>query len=112
MLQACPFPSSAPESPMASTPPSQPGTDAPPPGDPGERRGRWVALVTGAISVLVAVLYLLMIVVLDSRGPLQPPPPEALGAISPTGAAPAAPAGFGGAGATAGPSLAGAPPPG
>lgn len=51
-------------------------TGSPP---PGSRRGRWVAIVTGAISVLVAVLYLLLIVVLDSRGPLQPPPPEALG---------------------------------
>jgi hypothetical protein len=46
------------------------------------RRARWVALVTGGISILVAVLYLLMIVLLDSRGPLQPPPPEALGLTS------------------------------
>lgn len=43
------------------------------------RRGRWVAIITGAISVLVGVLYLAMIVLLDARGPLQPPPPEALG---------------------------------
>jgi hypothetical protein len=42
-----------------------------------------VAVVTGAISVLVGLLYLLMIAVLDSRGPLQPPPPEALGLASP-----------------------------
>ena len=41
-------------------------------------RGRWVAIVTGAISILIGVLYLAVIVVLDSRGPLQPPPPEAL----------------------------------
>lgn len=47
------------------------------------RRGRWVAIVTGAISVLVGLLYLLMIVLLDSRGPLRPPPPEALGLASP-----------------------------
>jgi hypothetical protein len=40
--------------------------------------GRWVAIITGAISILIGVLYLAMIVVLDSRGPLQPPPPEAL----------------------------------
>ncbi|MGB5136496.1 MAG: hypothetical protein WBN89_15130 [Prochlorococcaceae cyanobacterium] len=51
---------------------------------PQQRRGRWVAIVTGAISVLVGVLYLLMIVVLDSRGSLQPPPPEALG-LAPAG---------------------------
>lgn len=42
-------------------------------------RGRWVALVTGALSVLIGVAYLVLITVLDSRGPLQPPPPEALG---------------------------------
>lgn len=41
-------------------------------------RGRWVAIITGAISILIGVLYLALIVVLDSRGPLQPPPPEAL----------------------------------
>ena len=42
-------------------------------------RGRWVAIVTGALSILIGVLYLALILVLDSRGPLQPPPPEALG---------------------------------
>lgn len=51
-------------------------------GQSSERRGRWVAIVTGAISVLVAVLYLILIAVLDSRGPLLPPPPEALGQVS------------------------------
>ena len=42
-------------------------------------RGRWVAIVTGAISIAIAVAYLALITVLDARGPLQPPPPEALG---------------------------------
>lgn len=56
----------------------------PPPTGSGQRRGRWVAIITGAISVLVGLLYLLLIVVLDSRGPLQPPPPEALG-LAPAG---------------------------
>ena len=42
-------------------------------------RGRWVAIVTGAISILIAAAYLLLITVLDARGPLLPPPPEALG---------------------------------
>lgn len=51
--------------------------------EPAGRRGRWVAIVTGAISVLIGVLYLGLILVLDSRGPLQPPPPEALGWLSP-----------------------------
>ncbi|MFO8236968.1 MAG: hypothetical protein R6U00_01680 [Prochlorococcaceae cyanobacterium] len=76
-------------------------SDTPPPSAPGQRRGRWVAIVTGAISVLVGLLYLLLIVVLDSRGPLQPPPPEALG----LSAAPA----VGGAGD---PAASEAPPPG
>ena len=49
-------------------------------------RGRWVAIVTGAISILIGVLYLALIVVLDSRGPLPPPPPEAL-SDAPAGAA-------------------------
>ena len=46
---------------------------------PPDRRGRWVAIVTGAMSVAIAVAYLLLITVLDARGPLLPPPPEALG---------------------------------
>ncbi len=43
--------------------------------------GRWVALITGFISVAIGLLYLLMITVLDSRGPMLPPPPEALGVV-------------------------------
>jgi hypothetical protein len=46
-------------------------------------RGRWVAIVTGAISIAIAVAYLALITVLDARGPLQPPPPEALGLTVP-----------------------------
>jgi hypothetical protein len=42
------------------------------------QRGRWVAIVTGAISIAIAVAYLALITVLDARGPLLPPPPEAL----------------------------------
>ena len=42
------------------------------------KRGRWVAIVTGTMSVLIGVLYLGLITVLDSRGPMRPPPPEAL----------------------------------
>ena len=51
----------------------------PPNPSQGQGRGRWVAIVTGALSVLIAVAYLVLITVLDSRGPLLPPPPEALG---------------------------------
>ena len=42
--------------------------------------GKWVALITGAFSILIGFLYLLLITILDSRGPMMPPPPEAFGA--------------------------------
>jgi hypothetical protein len=45
-------------------------------------RGRWVALITGGLSILIAIAYLALITVLDSRGPLLPPPPEALAGLS------------------------------
>lgn len=45
---------------------------------PGQKRGRWVAIITGILSVLIGVAYLALITVLDSRGPMRPPPPEAL----------------------------------
>ena len=51
-------------------------------------RGRWVAVITGAISIVIAVAYLALITVLDARGPLLPPPPEALG-LAGSSAAPA-----------------------
>lgn len=55
---------------------------------PASRRGRWLAIVTGGLSILIGVLYLVLIAVLDSRGPLQPPPPEAFAALkAPAGAA-------------------------
>ena len=41
---------------------------------------RWVAIVTGAFSIAIAVVYLILITVLD-RGPMLPPPPEALGVV-------------------------------
>lgn len=43
-----------------------------------QKRARRTAIVTGALSIAIGVLYLLMISVLDVRGPLRPPPPEAL----------------------------------
>jgi hypothetical protein len=54
-----------------------------------------VAIITGALSILVAVLYLGFVTLLDSRGPLRPPPPEAYGGAltAPAGAAAAVPAG-------------------
>jgi len=55
-----------------------------------QTRGRWVAIVTGAISIAIAVAYLVLITVLDARGPLLPPPPEALGLTAPSSAPAAA----------------------
>ena len=43
--------------------------------------GHWIALVTGAFSIFIGLLYLLMITILDFRGPMLPPPPEALGVL-------------------------------
>ena len=37
---------------------------------PTSSRGRWVAIVTGALSVAIGVIYLVLITVLDSRGPM------------------------------------------
>ena len=45
-------------------------------------RGRWIAIITGAFSVFIGVIYLLMITILDLRGgEMKPPPPEAFGVV-------------------------------
>ena len=49
---------------------------------PSNPRGRWVAIVTGALSILIGVAYLALVTVLDRPGPLLPPPLEALGAAA------------------------------
>ena len=97
---------------MSDDPSPQPAPEKEPvpvqPAGPNPR-GRWVAIVTGALSVLIGVLYLVLITVLDSRGPLLPPPPEALGiavqaaAGPPAGQPAGAAAGDPGAAATAPP---------
>ena len=46
-----------------------------------QTKGRLLAIVTGAFSILIALAYLVLITVLDSRGPMLPPPQEALGAV-------------------------------
>ena len=71
--------------------PAQPTPVAPStfPTKPDDRRGRWVAILTGALSILIGVVYLVLITVLDARGPMQPPPPEALGlAVAPSASLP------------------------
>ena len=44
-------------------------------------RSRWIAIITGALSVGIGLIYLLLITALDARGPMLPPPPEALGVV-------------------------------
>ncbi|GAB4215199.1 MAG: hypothetical protein OHK0012_14800 [Synechococcales cyanobacterium] len=41
-------------------------------------RGRWVAILTGAISLALAVGYLLLVQLLDFRGEFLPAPVEGL----------------------------------
>ena len=43
--------------------------------------GKVVAIITGAISIFVAVAYLVLVQILDFRGEMLPPPPEALGML-------------------------------
>ena len=45
-------------------------------------RKRFLAIVTCVISVLIGILYLVLITILDARGPMMPPPPEAFGAVA------------------------------
>ncbi len=42
---------------------------------------KWVAIITTVFSVAIGVVYLILITILDSRGPMNPPPPEALGVV-------------------------------
>ena len=49
--------------------------------DKSQIKGRWLSIITGAFSILIGILYLILITVLDSRGPMLPPPPEALGQV-------------------------------
>ena len=44
--------------------------------------GKWIAIITGSFSIIIGFLYLLLITILDSRGPMMPPPPEAFGAVA------------------------------
>ena len=45
----------------------------------GLAKGQGMALVTGGISLVFGFAYLALVVLLDRSGPMQPPPPEALG---------------------------------
>ena len=48
-------------------------------------KGRWVALITGIFSIAIGLIYLLLITLLDSRGPMIPPPVEAFGVVEALG---------------------------
>ncbi len=37
-------------------------------------RKKWVAVVTGAVSVAIALAYLILVTILDSRGEMIPAP--------------------------------------
>ena len=49
--------------------------------DKSQSKGRLLALITGVFSIVIGVIYLVLITVLDSRGPMRPPPLEALGQV-------------------------------
>ena len=38
------------------------------------KRGKVVAIITGAISIFLAVIYLILVLLLDSRGEMVPAP--------------------------------------
>ncbi len=42
-------------------------------------RGKIVAITTGIFSILIGIIYLVLITILDARGQMLPPPPEAFG---------------------------------
>ena len=46
------------------------------------KRGKFVAIITGIFSIIIGILYLTLITILDARGPMLPPPPEALGLVA------------------------------
>ncbi len=41
-----------------------------------------IAIIACFLSVLVGVIYLAITIILDSRGPILPPPPEAFGEVA------------------------------
>ena len=49
--------------------------------DKSQVKGRLLALITGAFSIAIGIIYLILITVLDSHGPMRPPPLEALGQV-------------------------------
>jgi hypothetical protein len=71
--------------PAATTEAADPSTSAVPAAQPAPEapvliKGQGTAIITGAVSILFGVAYLVLVQLLDSRGgELLPPPPEAFG---------------------------------
>ncbi|CAI7745484.1 unnamed protein product [Closterium sp. NIES-54] len=64
----------------ASPKPPQAAQPATPPPQQGLVKGQVTAIITGAISLILAIGYLALVQLLDSRGlQMLPPPPEAFG---------------------------------
>ena len=42
---------------------------------------RWLAIITATLSIVIGLIYLILITILDSRGPMMPPPPEAMASV-------------------------------
>ena len=49
--------------------------------DKKKNSGKILALVTGIFSIAIAFIYLALTIILDTRGPMLPPPSEALGVV-------------------------------
>ena len=45
------------------------------------RKKRLLAVITGTFSIAIAIFYLILVTILDSRGGMLPPPIEALGVV-------------------------------
>ena len=41
-------------------------------------KNNFIALITAFISIMIGIIYLALVFVLDFRGPMSPPPSEAL----------------------------------
>mmetsp|Transcript_8313 Transcript_8313/g.16618 ORF Transcript_8313/g.16618 Transcript_8313/m.16618 type:complete len:160 (-) Transcript_8313:86-565(-) len=46
--------------------------------DGEDEKKKSIAIVSGVVAAVLSIAYLAAVVALESRGPLQPPPPEAL----------------------------------
>ncbi len=45
-------------------------------------RRKLLAIITGFFSIAIGIIYLTLTTILDARGPMLPPPPEAFGLVA------------------------------